>query len=169
MALVKSFNSKNLPFSRKGMHFGERSPSDNTYIKLRFQDERDVPETWFKLRQLDNDVLVFESDDIPWVIACTNRSTSLIILHQNDLRKVINILNNEDTGVAGMLDIRRRKDSTPEYPRWVLVGEFNDHSVGSRALIGSMVGAKSHAILSDMTELSHTKVEMVGGMELSFS
>ena len=52
-APASSSAKDNTNTARRGQDFGSKPASPDTYIKMRFQDKKEMPETWFKMSTHD--------------------------------------------------------------------------------------------------------------------
>lgn len=178
---------------RRGADFGRKPAgvSPDTYIKLRFADTPDMPETWFKLNQRNDGLMAFEptTREHPVVLLMNKGDSTLRMYNLDNAGNFDAVGPQRNEGVLAEIQVRKRRDSTPENPQMFLVGVyFPEEGRGERELRGNLVGAYSKDIMLDMSQASYREwkarqatenvqtpapvaaqpVEIVAGQELNF-
>ena len=177
---------------RRGTDFGRKSngPSADTYVKIRFSDTPDMPETWFKLNIRPDGVHAFEATtrEHPVVLLMNKGDSKLRMYHVNDAGNFDAVGPKRFEHVLAEIQVRKRRDSTPENPQYFLVGNyFAEGNNGDRELRGNVVGAKSKELMHELSQASYQEwkasqpprennrapvapptMELVAGQELNF-
>ena len=181
-------------FARRGSDFGRKpsTPSADTYVKLRFSDSPDMPETWFKLNVYPNGVHAFEptTSEHPVVLLMNKGDSKLRMYHFDDSSNFDEIGPKRFEGVRAEIQVRKRRDSTPENPQMFLAGTYFERDGNPpRELRGNLVGAMSKDLMNELSHASYAEwkasrppreesapaqqapktVELVAGQELDFS
>lgn len=179
---------------RRGTDFGQKtnSVSADTYVKLRFSDSPDIPETWFKLNVYPNGVHAFEptTREHPVVLLMNKGDSKLRMYHLDNASNFDEVGPKRFEGVLAEIQVRKRRDSTPENPQMFMAGlYFAEEGRNERELRGNLVGAQSKALMSELSLASYAEwkaarparendnmsaaivpkvVELVAGQELDF-
>ncbi len=145
---------------RRGTDFGRptKNPSADTYVKLRFSDTPDMPETWFKLHVRPDGVHAFEptSREHPVVLLMSKGDSKLRMYHFDDAGNFDGEGPKRFEGVLAEIQVRKRRDSTPENPQFFLTGMyFPEQDRGERELRGNMVGAQSKDIMQGLSQSAY--------------
>lgn len=179
------------PAQRRGAEFGRKpnSPSADTYVKIRFSDTPDMPETWFKLNVRPDGVHAFEATtrEHPVVLLMNKGDSKLRMYHLDDAGNFDAVGPKRFDNVLAEIQVRKRRDSTPDNPQYFLVGTyFPEGNNGDRELRGNVVGAQSKELMHELSQASYQEwkstqparesnrtpapapVEMVAGQELNF-
>lgn len=196
MALLKSPTSSFVAYqsaelkARRGQHFGQtqRAPSIDTYVKLRFTDAPDMPETWFKLNVHDNGVHAFECRDHPIVLLMKKGDTHLRMYSIEDSSNFDALGPQREIGVLANIHVMRRRDTPQgEPPIMFLTGALAaKDQLGERQIRGNIVGAQAQDLMQSIQAASYQEwksrnqaspvpvvapkkePEMVAGLELNF-
>lgn len=197
MALIKSPNSTSKVSTpaandntvRRGQQFGNRqaAPSTDTYIKLRFTDELNTPETWFKLNIRSDGVHSFESRDYPIVLMMSKGDSHLRMYNKESIGNFDALGDTRENGLLAKVQVIKRKETTPgtAAPMFLAGTYSEDGGSTERQLRGNMVGSKSQEIMRDLQMASYHEwkssrqpasttpapmlpVEIVAGQELNF-
>ena len=179
---------------RRGADFGQKtnSVSADTYVKLRFSDSPNIPETWFKLNVYPNGVHAFEptTRENPVVLLMNKGDSKLRMYHFDNASNFDEIGPKRFEGVLAEIQVRKRRDSTPENPQMFMAGlYFAEEGRNERELRGNLVGAQSKALMNELSVASYAEwkaarparendstpatsipkvVEIVAGQELDF-
>ena len=181
------------PFARRGVDFGKSSaaPSVDTYVKVRFSDAASMPETWFKLNVYSNGVHAFEPTgrDNAYVLLMNKGDSKLRMYHIDDSSNFDEVGPKRFENVVAELEVRKRRDSTPENPQMFLVGSYVERvGTPAREMRGNMVGAQSKDLMLGLSTAGYAEwkgsqplreaaapmkeplrtLEMVAGQELNF-
>ena len=179
---------------RRGADFGQKtnSVSADTYVKLRFSDSPDIPETWFKLNVYPNGVHAFEptTRENPVVLLMNKGDSKLRMYHFDNASNFDEIGPKRFEGVLAEIQVRKRRDSTPDNPQMFMAGlYFAEEGRNERELRGNLVGAQSRVLMNELSLASYAEwkaarpapendsipaasvpkvVELVAGQELDF-
>lgn len=178
--------------ARRGSDFGRKTAtaSADTYVKLRFSDSPDMPETWFKLNVCSNGVHAFEptTREHPVVLLMNKGDSKLLMYHFDDSSNFDEIGSKRFEGVRAELQVRKRRDSTPENPQMFLAGTYFEREGNpARELRGNLVGVQSKDLMLELSNASYAEwkasrppreeaaesqatkpVEIIAGQELDF-
>lgn len=147
---------------RRGSDFGRKpaGASPDTYIKLRFSDSPDMPETWFKLNVYPNGVHAFEptTSEHPVVLLMNKGDSKLRMYHFDDSSNFDEIGPKRFEGVRAEIQVRKRRDSTPENPQMFLAGlSFARDGNPARELRGNVVGAQSKDLMNELNAAAYAE------------
>ena len=146
-APASSSAKDNTNTARRGQDFGSKPASPDTYIKMRFQDKKEMPETWFKMSTHDG-VRTFTPSDRSPVVFLQREGDTSIKMYYADAKH--NFLTGNPEGMLAEIRTVKRRDGQGVF----LGGIYKEEGGQEQRLVGSMVGKEANTILQQMDKAS---------------